>query len=732
MLASARSDTHVRAALERACERLGVVPEPIVDETRAVEVRAVAARPGVQWIVLVDDDVLPFPDAFGRLRRALAPAPALLGGRGMIDGKQHFGSMFAPPRSGPHPFELAPIAGLAQERGLADIVRGPVDVVQRGLFVVSAAFVRGLPADLVLDPDVLALDLAVAARVAGASVLCEPTMSFTSGEERIAARRRLLDLGRFAVHDVWEQASLHREPRALRSLLIDRETRVMGNVRGFAKRTMPSIRTITYAARDAAALRAALATTGDHYVLCVPAGTTTNRATIETLVERVERSSRFAMALERDEPPYGSVLINASRFVAGGQVRGDTSSAVLADAVASLPAYRLAAVGPSGPVLPEALPPLPAVASLDVIVVAGSQPVVTNQTMAALVQERISGTIAAVYPAGGETTRRLLESYGTIRLVPDAADPILAVGLNAAIASSRADAIAIIRDDVNVTRGAFDRLAAAFARVARLGVAIPRTGGADRLEGLPDIAYANANEMHLFAERRAVRFAREAMLVDAASVPALIVARTALAVVGGFDETFGFSRYGIEDFTRRVRAANFHVARCDDAYVHLYPTGEVQSLLASLDTSPALAARHRERWSAARGFDPARDAVPLRAPVAAPAALDHARVRVLVPVADAREWAAAEPALAALARDLRADDPVDIAIGLDGTFSLAETVAALRDLLVQTGIPLAETVNVNVDPVGDVAAWRDAPGRSVRLSGCARDVLAALPVFERA
>ncbi len=687
----------------------------------------------MQWIVVVDADAVSFPDAFGRLRRTLATAPALLGGRGMIEGRQHFGAMFAPPRSGPHPFELAPIAGLAEERGLADIIRGPVDVVQRGLFVVSAAFVRGLPAGVVLDPVTLPLDLSVQARVAGASVVCEPTMSFTTGEESVALRRRLLDLRRFAVHDVWQPASLHREPRTLRSMLIDRDTRVMGNFRGFAKRTLPPIRTITYAAREADAVRSALAATGDHYVLCVPAGTTAGRTLIETLIERVERSSRYAMALERDAPPYGAVLINARRFVGGRRLRGDTGSAVLVDAVASLPAYRLAAVGPSGPIVPESLPPLPAPASVDVIVVAGSQPVVTNQTMAALVQEQISGAIAAVYPATGDTTRRLLESYGRIHLVPDAADPSLAVGLNAAIARSRGDVVAILRDDVNVTRGVIERLAAAFGRVARLGVAVPRTGGAHLLEGLPDISYANANEMLVFAERRAVQFAREAMLVEAASVPALVVSREAFETVGGFDESFGFSRFGIEDFTRRVHAANFHVVRCDDAYVHMYPTTEVQSLLATLDTSPTLLARYRERWSAARGFDPAHDVVPLRAPAAepepAPEAAAPSRVRVLVPVADAAEWAAVVPELTVLARELRAADPVDIAIGLDGAFTLGATVESLRELLVQTGIPMEETVNVRVDPVGDVAAWRDAHANNVRLAACARDLLAELPVM---
>jgi hypothetical protein len=730
VLASAAADERARAALERACERIPALPTVVADADRATALRALAARPEIAWIVVADADAFPLPDAFGRLRRSLGGGGAILGGRGVVAGRPQFGAMFAPPRYGPHPFELSPVAGLAEERGLADIIRGPVDVPQRGLFVVSAAFVRGLPAELELDPVLLHLDLAVQARVAGATVSCEPTMSFATDEASIEVRRRLLRVGRFASYDVWDAASLHREPKTLRSLVIDRDTRIMGNFRGYAKRALPPIETITYGARDAGALRTALARTGDRYVLCAPSGTTIDRPTIERLVERVERSSRFALALERDAPPYGAVLVNAGRLAAGGQLRGDTSSALFADAVATLPQQRLYAVGPSGPIVPDTLPPLPPIASLDVIFVAGSQPIVTNQTIASLMQERVTGVATAVFPAGLETLRRVFSSYGALQLAPDPADPILAVGLNHAIAACRSDAIAIVRDDVQVTYGVLQRLCDAFARVARLGVAAPRTGGAERLESLPDVSYGNAIEMQAFAERRAEQFAREAMLVDAASVPALVVSRAAFEIVGGFDESFGFSRFGIEDFTRRVRAANLHVARCDDAYVHMFPREDVQSFLAPLDTSPQLFESYRERWSVPRGFDPARDVVPLRERATAPdaPAAPAARVRLLVPVGSEAEWTALAPEFAPLATALRADDPVDIAIGLDGTFALGAMVAALRDLLVRSGVPMEETVNVRVEPVGDLGAWRDAHDANVRLARCDRPELAAVPV----
>jgi hypothetical protein len=726
VLASARADASSRVALEHACRRIPATPDFVDDDARVARLRAVAGEPETAWIVVVDADVVPHADAFGRLRRSLATAPAMLGGRGVVAGKPHYGAMFAPARCGPQPFDLAPVTGFTEEPGLADILRGPVDAPQRGMIVVAAAFVRSLPADAEIDAASLALDLAVLARVRGRTVLCEPAMSFACEPDGVTLGRRLLGLRRYARYGVWASDSLHRQPANLRSRLIDRDTRVMGNFRGYQKRPPPPIETIVYAPHDGDAVRAALARTSDRYVLLVEAGSAVPPATVETLIERIERSNRYAFALERDEPPYGAVLVNASRLAGGGTLRGDTVRSVLADAIARLPEQRLYAVGPGGVIVPPELPPLPRIGSLDVVYVAASQPMVTNQTLQALMQERAPGRTIAVFPAGAATTRRLFATYGEVELAPDAADPILAVGLNHALAVSDADAVAIVRDDVQVTHGLLERLRAAFDRVARLGVAVPRVGGADRPEGLPDLSYDSAAELQTFADRRAAAFAREATLVDVATTPVLIVSRAVLAIVGGFDEAFGFSRYGIEDFTRRVRAANFNVVCCDDAYAHLFPAGDVESLLSPLDLSPSHFARYRERWETPRGFDPARDVVPLRAAPPAVAAAEGERLRVLVPIASDAEWAAAEPALIEFAHTFRTGDPVDIVIGLDGGYALATVVTHLRDVLARASVPIEESVNIRVEPVRDLGAWRDAGAAAVRLVDCERHELAGV------
>jgi hypothetical protein len=276
------------------------------------------------------------------------------------------------------------------------------------------------------------------------------------------------------------------------------------------------------------------------------------------------------------------------------------------------------------------------------------------------------------------------------------------------------------------------RLQAAFERIPRLGAVVPRVGGSDRPEALPEQGYLNSIEMQGSFDRRAEAYAREAMLVDVATTPVIMVSREALDVVGGFDEMFGFTRLGVEDYTRRLRSANFLVAWCDDAYAHLFAFEEAASYVGNLDDSAFLRAAYEKRWAARADFDPERDRVPLRAAEAA-APKRAGGVRVLLPLGTEGEWAQARPLLVELAAAFRVHDPLEIAIGLDGTFGLQTALAAIRELLLASNVPMEETLNVSIDFVSDMAAWRDADERrNVRVAGLERDAFAALPAISNA
>jgi len=182
---------------------------------------------------------------------------------------------------------------------------------------------------------------------------------------------------------------------------------------------------------------------------------------------------------------------------------------------------------------------------------------------------------------------------------------------------------------------------------ARRGRAAGRCS--DRPEALPEQSYLNSTEMQGAFDRRAEAYARETMLVDVATTPVIMISREALEVVGGFDETFGFSRLGVEDFTRRLRSANFLVAVCEDAYAHLFPFTEAASFVGNLDDSAFLRSAFEQRWTNRNDFDPKRDRVPLRTGEP-PAAMAPGGLRILVPLGDEGEWQRARRSWSSLRR----------------------------------------------------------------------------------
>jgi hypothetical protein len=209
-----------------------------------------------------------------------------------------------------------------------------------------------------------------------------------------------------------------------------------------------------------------------------------------------------------------------------------------------------------------------------------------------------------------------------------------------------------------------------------------------------------------------------------------MVSREALEVVGGFDETFGFSRLGVEDFTRRLRNANFLVAVCEDSYAHLFAFEEAASLVGNLDDSPFLRAAYEQRWANRHDFDPARDRIPLRTDEPAPLAPGRG-LRILLPLGDEAEWSRARGLLTELAQAFRVHDPLEVAIGLDGSFGLQEALIAIRELLIATNVPMEQTLNVSLDFVPDLLVWREAgERRTVRVGGIDREPLADLPAID--
>jgi hypothetical protein len=752
VIASHEADLRQRAALDRALrlQPARIVRAPLGERWRTA--RAIAGDAAVDWIVFVDDDVVPVVDAFGALARTLAKEPAVVGGRALVGGEQRFGMMFGAPRWGPDPVELSAISAPESLGTVVDAMRGPMDAPARGLVIVGAPFVRRL--DDELDPCALHLDLGLHARRTGDAVWCEPRMTFATAPDPPDVVRNMPRLLRKA-GTAWPGGPLHRDPPGPRERLIGREVRVAGNIRGYERRPYPpasllvvgqapaktvaALRAACNAAdattcnpNDVALLRRRLTVTSDRYLAVVPADARFTRADFVALVERLEHSGRHALAVTNARAPFGPAVVHLGRIAGGDELAGTTVADAIADAVTRLPAQRLFATGPEGTIVPSQLPPIVRPPTLSFIMLAASKPNATRQTFDALSQAIGTNRAVAIIAAGAATSRRILAAWPETVIVEDEVDPNLGTALNRVLGEVESDLVLIVRDDAHIPKGAVRRLHEAFGRIAGLAAAVPRVNTPELAEALTGITYRDLNDMESFTERRAALYAREAQLVPLSAAPVLMLSRAALQRIGGFDPALAFTRFGIVDFTRRLTLANLPLARCEDAFAHVFDPDSSGSLLGASDTAAALAAIYERRWSDRSAFEPERDRVPLGGPATPPAAAPAAgpAFTVLLPLADEVEWEAVRSTVTALATTFTIADPVEIVVGVDGPFGVQRAARALHEILTTAPVPLERTIAIRIEPVADLAAWRDATAHPVRLAATARPELAGLPAID--
>lgn len=706
-----------------------------------------AGRAGVEAVVLVDGGAVLAPDAFSALRRRLRDGASIVGGRALVGGEQRFGTMLAPARCGPYAFEFATVTAPAAEAGVAELLRGPVDIPEAGVVIFAADMLRdGEP---FLDDRFIVLEAAFRAARDNRAVFCEPKIAFTGMERPIATRRAEPGVVRRIAERYPMVAGMHRNPASVRSRFVSTEIRNAGSIRGYLRRPLPStiafvsgggpdqrrvaeaqvralpgVMQIVRAGIDGAReLRRVLGAVDEGHVLVTDGAKPVSLDEYTALAERLQGNHRAAVAFSADG---ATALIHRRRIAGAASLEGRTVGDVLSALEQRCWIERFAVLRGATIAPPDPLPPRNVSRNIEAIFLASGNLRVVRNTLDALLTSNFPGPVTAVYPAGVASIETLLSASTIVRLMPDAADPQLAVGLNRALHDVRSDFVFISADDVRISRGAVERMRAALERCAGAHLAIPRVNGIEPPDGLGGIEYRDFAEMETVAARRARDFAREATMVNHANVRALLVSRVVLETIGGFDEQLGASRFGIADFVRRAAAANFTPIVCDDVFVHRFPEDESNSSLSRSDTVGALSVRFAER-ARGRGFDPERDVVPLRADVA-PAAAAADAVTILAPLANERELHLAIGALHEFAVAFGAADPVVVAIGLDGTLEQGALLPLLRDVLASTGRPLDETLNVRIDIVADLRAWRDTAGASVFvLPGVERDALVGLP-----
>ena len=660
----------------------------------------------------------PAHDAFRAVRGALGKRVGVLGGVATSGTERRFGWMLAPAPSSPLGFELVSVVANVGEAGVDPLMRGAIDVPAAGATLVA----RDLVDDpLPNDPVVALAELAQRARERGREVICLPSFAWTVVADE-DDRGRLTALRAFAGRHPTLEPTFRRPP-GVRARFIDRDVRLAGGRHVRVARRRPSLTV----AGSLEALDAALRVRGDRYVLVAGGNRVPPDEVVDALVERIEDDANVALAAPDVSSLDGScVLLHAGRFPQHVITRATTLDEAIDSLVGAARALRRGVRVPGLSPAVAAAPPHDG--TLTVVLLVGSAPEITRMTLDAVLAQVVAGErVQAILPSGAETARRALVAYPQVAISDDPADPLLTGAANCALGQVSTPLVALVADDVLLSRNTLAALRRAFAEIPVLGAASPIVTGAagqeSAYEDYPDIA-----AFEKLAERRGKERAREREPIDDASTPALLIARDALQAVGGIDPMLGPTRRGIADLVLRLRAAGYAVVRCEDAFAHRFKAEQSHNVAAYVDRSANV-------WTVDlaatidAGFDPAR-VVPFATADAEERAGTEARVAVALPVASASELERAATIVAAASRvyDVRA--PLRLHVLLDGVIEPAAAAARLRPVLAESGRTMASTVAVRVERQADLTAWRAAlegTTRVVTVSDLRREALADVP-----
>jgi GT2 family glycosyltransferase len=331
--------------------------------------------------------------------------------------------------------------------------------------------------------------------------------------------------------------------------------------------------------------------------------------------------------------------------------------------------------------------------------------------------------------------RELAAAGRQVVYVRNAQNEGFAYGCNQGIAASHGAYLVLLNNDVVVTPGWLQRQLALLEMDPAIAVVGPTTNATSGAQLVGTATYRGAAEADRFARQWALEHAGELAIVPRIVGLCMVMRRSLIDEIGGFDTAFGFGNCEDDDLCVRIMRAGHQIAIAYDVFIHHHGSATFRSL--DLDARALVDENWRifcQKWRhppaihgpealAALGraapFDRATDRIPVDYreifhPAAEPLPLATSRpTRVLcipdfrgagatarlqpreaVGAAPGRAAAPAEPWRAPLARFLTtftADDPVALVVRVEpptpeGAVQAAEAIRGLlRDLALPPG-----------------------------------------------
>ncbi len=708
-----------------------------VRETAAAEALEIARALSVTRLLIVE------PESRIPAQTFLAAAQidtdgGLVGGCAFSDGMLRFGSVFSSVPFGPYAMDSFPLVdvtgGAQRERPSAE----SIDTVASGAYLVDRlAFIEVGGLEPSLGTPWRAYDLSLRFREAGKRVRWDAALSYVldGGLARSGEAADHRDFMRRWGHNLVSRFDLEMPSRGgirrpLRLPLGQREAVAMaipqvdvivfgeGGLGPNQIRISTRVRfgTIRDArgehGRGLAALRDALASRGDRYVLLLDARTELSDRWAERMLVAGEWATNVCAV---SEP--GLTLLSLARIPLDVQPPAEATSVGAALDVMFEQVQRRARIVRGRPMSSGAIAQRRA--TISVVLVAQSDEGFGRTSFEGIYTGDLGVDYHAVTTPARTGMLEFIKGYPTIRRIVDDSRS-LAAGVNAALSRAEGEIVVVISDDFFPPRGWIEMVREAFSVRPESGIVGFSTVMVDGPQCV-DAGYSDIKAFHTYAGQRRATMRREAHLAQRLAALAIAIDARALAAVGGFDERLGAGRWGIEDLTIRIRSAGYESYVSEDLFAHHFPPSDAKPFLSEPSEEVRRAAVFAEKYGlqpsdlaafnpapfVARGFEPKRDFVPLVDVRESDKRLRERYDAVFVaacPLSDAVD--AIAPILRRYFQVFSFSDDVLFAIGVGEGIDVESVSARARALVRKAGVKLEEAPDVVISPLGtDPEHW---------------------------
>lgn len=141
---------------------------------------------------------------------------------------------------------------------------------------------------------------------------------------------------------------------------------------------------------------------------------------------------------------------------------------------------------------------------------------------------------------------------------------------NQGIKAATGNYIMLLNNDTVVTEGWLTRMLIVGNNFQDIGIIGPRSNEVSGAQKIVNISYKNEQEMHEYAQKRAVLHLAQGFATNRAVGFCMLIKKEVVDFIGGFDLRFGLGNYEDDDICLRARIAGYKIWICNDVFIHHY------------------------------------------------------------------------------------------------------------------------------------------------------------------